>query len=273
MSKSKGKSDERLEALHSTLEGKVAALTDSAEWLAWLETARKFHRYSFNNTLLILAQRPEATQVAGFRTWQGLGRYVCKGETSIGIFAPRTFTETDEVTGEKVRRIGGYRVVSVFDVSQTDGDPLPVQPLPVLLEGEAPEGLQTALEKIIADNGYTFERGECPGEANGVTMPRERRIIVRDDVSDAQAAKTTIHEVAHMLLHAESYSHRGIAEIEAESVAHLVASVHGLPTDTYTLPYVAGWSDGKPELVAATATNVLTTAKTILKVTDPHEST
>ena len=174
--------------------------------------------------------------------------------------------------------MSGFRLVSVFDISQTSGNELPEDPArPVLLDGEAPAGLWDALAGIVTDNGYRIERGDCGG-MNGFTQPGKSLIRVREDVSDAQAVKTLIHEVAHMLLHtedktlcADALAHRNVSEVEAESVAFIVSEVHGLPTESYSLPYVAGWSNGKSEVVALTADRVLKTAKQILATTDPAE--
>lgn len=247
--------NERLETLHQTLTDGVVALTESDAWTSWLRVAAKFHRYSFNNQMLILCQRPDATLVNSYKRWGEIGRQVRKGERSIGILAPSTYREKDETTGEEKTRVRGFRVVSVFDIAQTDGDPVPEEPLPVLLEGEAPRGLWDALTTVAEARGYTVDRGDCRG-ANGYTDPAAHMIRVRDDVSDAQAVKTLAHECGHVILDhvsdLDAYQmHRGIAEVEAESVAWLVAQMHGLPTDDYTLPYVAGWAGGTADETAA----------------------
>jgi antirestriction protein ArdC len=255
----------RLDTLHATLEAGVAALATSEAWSAWLTTAAAFRTYSFHNQLLILSQRPDATRVAGYRTWQALGRQVRKGETSIGILAPMTRKVTAK-DGSEERRMVGFRAVSVFDVSQTDGDPLPVKPVPVLLEGDAPAGLWDAVAGVITGNGFALERGDC-GTANGITYPDARVVRVSDALTDAQACKTLIHECAHMLMHADSdadHFHRGVLEVEAESVAFMVATACGLPSDAYSLPYIVGWSNGDPKAVAATAARVHATARRIL---------
>lgn len=263
---------DRLEQARERLEAGVLALTGSAEWLAWLRVSARFHRYSFSNQVLIALQCPNATHVTGYRGWQGMGRQVRKGEHGITILAPSTRKVRNEATGEDERRLVGFRAVAVFDVSQTDGEPLPVQPRPVLLDGEAPEGLWDALAGMVAGEGYTLERGECGG-ANGYTRPDTRVVRVRDDVSDAQACKTLAHELGHVLLHADDMgayvAHRGVAEVEAESVAYVVADACGLATDAYSLPYVAGWSDGDAATITATATRVVETSRRILAVAMP----
>jgi antirestriction protein ArdC len=270
--------EERLEALHEALVEQTKTLTTSEGWMQYLEFVSKFRQYSLNNTLLILCQRPDSTHVASYKRWTELGRQVRKGERSMSIFAPMMRKREDEKTGEEKRYISGFRAVPVFDVKQTDGDPVPEPVLPALLDGEAPEGLWDALLMIVDASGYHVERGDCHG-ANGFTRPSEKLIKVREDVSNAQATKTLAHEIAHMILHcgeegghtADAMLHRSVAEVEAESVAHIVANVHGLPTESYSLPYIAGWSDGKPEAVAATADRVLKCAKQILAITEPSD--
>jgi antirestriction protein ArdC len=263
---------DRIDTLHAELETGVAALIDSEAWQAWLATAAKFRAYSFNNQMLIALQCPNATHVAGFRKWQELGRQVRKGSKSIGILAPSTRKVKDDVTGEESRRVIGFRVVSVFDISQTDGEELPDEPRPVLLQGEAPAGLWDALAGMVTANGYALERGDT-GTANGYTRPTTSTIRVSDTLSDAAAVKTLIHECAHMLLHADTdydyLAHRGVSEVEAESVAFIVGSVHGIDTGAYSMPYVAGWGKDAA-VVKATAANVTRTARAILAVTDPQ---
>lgn len=271
--------DERLEAAHEMLVRKTGELTTSEGWLEYLRFAARFRQYSLNNTLLILIQCPTATHVASYKKWQEMGRQVRKGEKGLSIFAPMMRRVTSEDSkGEEVTRqvLAGFRIVSTFDVSQTEGDPLPEDVTrPTLLDGEAPEGLYDALAAMVAENGYTLERGDCGG-ANGYTRPDNKTIRVREDVSDLQAVKTLVHEIAHMLLHCEgddltteAVRHRGVAEVEAESVAYIVLGALGIETDDYTLPYVAGWSNGKPEVVAATADRVLKTSKQIIAKTEP----
>lgn len=272
--------EERLEAMHEALVAKTDALVTSEGWMEYLAFAARFRQYSFNNTLLILIQCPTATRVASYKRWTELGRQVTKGEKSLQIFAPMTkrFEKEDAVTGEKTERRGivGFRLVPVFDVSQTEGDALPEDPAqPVLLEGEAPEGLYHALATMVFDNGYTLRVGPSEHGENGYTRPSDKVVQVTEGLSAAQSCKTLIHEVAHMLLHTDDKTltqdallHRNVAEVEAESVAHIVAQVHGLATEEYSVPYVAGWSNGKTEVIAATADRVLKTAKQILAKTE-----
>jgi DNA primase len=304
---------DKLTALHERLTEQVAALRTGQDWRAWLDVAGRFHTYSFNNTLLIYAQNPEATAVAGYGAWKALGRQVDKGERGIQILAPviRRTHRDDQTsgTGEKSvgraaaerarstppapappdedaaavgeRRVAGYRVTYVWDVTQTSGDPLPTRPLPQLLAGQAPPGLWDALATVVTDRGFTLQRGHCT-PANGWTNFTTHTVRVRDDVDDAQAVKTLAHELGHVLLHhptaadhASTASCRGRGEVEAESVAYLVAAEHGLATDDYTFAYVAGWAadvdHARPEdVVRDTGTRVLTAARTLLAVTNPE---
>jgi antirestriction protein ArdC len=270
--------DERLEEMHERLVAKTDALVTSEGWMEYLAFAARFRQYSFNNTLLILIQCPTATRVASYRKWLEVGRQVRKGEKGLQIFAPMT-RKREDADGKERTYVSGFRLVSVFDVAQTDGDALPEDPAaPVLLDGEAPEGLLDALSAIVADAGYTLRFGPSEHGENGYTRPSDKIIQVTEGLSAAQTAKTLIHEVAHMLLHTDdkvltedALLHRNVAEIEAESVAHIVSEVHGLPTDAYSVPYVAGWSNGKTEVIAATADRVLKTAKQILAKTEAEE--
>lgn len=280
MTKASDKRDERLEVLHEQLVAKTAALVTSEGWAEYLAFASRFHNYSANNLLLILAQFPTASRIASYRKWQELGRQVTKGSKSIGIFAPMVKRREDATTGEERRYVSGFRIVSVFDVSQTEGDALPEDPArPVLLDGEAPEGLWDALAVQVADAGYTLRFGPSQRGENGYTEPGTKTVQITEGLSDAQACKTLAHELAHVLLHtddttlcADAIAHRNVAEIEAESVAHLVAAEHGLASDGYSIPYVAGWSNGKSEQIAATADRVLKTSRAILVKTAPAEA-
>jgi len=271
-------SEERLEKMHEMLVAKTDALVTSEGWLEYLRFAAQFRQYSFRNTLLILMQMPTATHVASYRKWAEMGRQVNKGEKGLQIFAPMT-RKREDADGKERTYVSGFRLVSTFDVSQTSGDPLPEDPAkPVLLDGEAPEGMWQSLAEMVFDAGYTLRRGPSEHGENGYTNPVEKIVQVTEGLSDAQSVKTLCHEVAHVLLHTEDKAlsedailHRNVAEVEAESVAHIVAMVHGLASDDYSIPYVAGWSNGKTETIAATADRVLKCSKQILAKTEPAE--
>jgi antirestriction protein ArdC len=244
-----------------------------------LEVAARLPSYSPSNVLLIAAQRPDATRVAGYGTWKSLGRQVRKGEKGIAILAPclsRSLEERDTsreaaaTPDEAVmtrRELRGFRVVHVFDLSQTEGDPLP-EVEPELLAGAAPAHLWDGLVRLVEADGFTVERGECGG-ANGYTHFDGRVVRVRADVEPAQAVKTLAHELGHIRAAHEnrfqdtyrrSVTCRGIAEVEAESIAYLVTVAAGLDCGAYSVPYVAGWSGGDAALLREIASRVLTIA-------------
>jgi DNA primase catalytic core len=279
---------DRLAALHQRLTDQVRQLRTGEDWQRWLRVASRFHNYSFQNSVAILATRPDATRVAGYRAWQDLGRQVNKGERGIPILAPilrrgptpdSTTSQDDDTT--PTPRLVGYRIAYVWDVTQTSGQPLPEPPHPALLEGHAPDGLWDSLASLVTGAGFTLDRGACNG-ANGTTDFAVRTVRVRDDVDDAQAVKTLAHELGHVLLHDPTgrdlpFVCRGIAEVEAESVAYLVATSHGLPTDAYTFPYVATWatdtgSQQPEDVVTATGQRVLQAAGRILTHTQDATS-
>jgi DNA primase len=283
---------QQLEALHEHLAQQVEALRSGADWQRWLTVASRFPTYSFANTLLILAQRPDATAVAGYQAWRTLGRQVGKGERGIRILAPvlrrpdrakdvedeqhATADPSDDLGERPARRLAGFRVTHVWDVSQTNGKPLPERPAPTSLEGEAPDGLWDNVTAEIARRGYRVQRGDT-GEANGWTDPVNRVVRVADALDNAQAARTLVHELAHVILHTEAPPStpegravcRGAREVEAESVAFLVCTSRGMSADGYTFPYVAGWAEEIPgdnvDAVRATGTRVLAAARDILQ--------
>ena len=232
-------------------------------------------------------QRPEATAVAGYRAWLAKGRQVRRGEKGIQVFAPvtqrvpRLDAAGNPVVGPEGKpvietRMVGVKPTSVFDVSQTDGLPIPQPPEVKLLTGEAPAGLWASLVGYCESKGFAVSRGDC-GSANGVTRFDSREVVVRPDVDDAQAVKTLAHEAAHVTLHEklDDRQCRGLIEVEAESVAFLVTAAHGLDSGQYTFNYVAGWAhqaataEGPSieEIVRATGQRVITASHQILTVT------
>ncbi|WP_022883685.1 ArdC-like ssDNA-binding domain-containing protein [Glaciibacter superstes] len=297
--------DAKLDALHERLTGAVERLVSGEDWKRALEFAARFRSRSFNNTLLIWAQHmdafeqgrvtePEPSYVAGFKQWQTLGRQVAKGQAGYMIYAPvmgrfATFTPADAGSwrrlgkfekpkpGEAARsNIIGARPAYVWDVSQTHGEPIPERPAPVFLEGEAPAGLWDWLAALVEAEGFAVLRVPHEGMiggANGLTDYTAKTVAVRENMPDAAQVKTLAHELAHVKLHGpgnpEASGHRGIGEVEAESVALMVGAAHGMDTSEYTIPYVSGWAgtvkDKNPaEVVQATGERVRKTAGTIL---------
>jgi hypothetical protein len=280
---------DRLAALHAQLLEQVERLTSSEAWKTTLQVAARFHTYSPNNVLLIAAQRPDATRVAGYRAWAQLGRQVRKGEHGIAILAPvlrRTDPEAmrpadgspprsavEEVTTRRV--VSGFRVTHVFDVTQTNGPDLP-ELRPALLEGGSPLGLWSDLFDQVEAAGYDIDYADL-GEANGRTDFTDHTVLLHTGRSGAQLTKTLAHELGHIELHAPEVRPEGmtrdVAEIEAESIAYVVTAAHGLFAEDYSVPYVAGWSGGDLDRVAASATRVLATARTILRAAPPPRAT
>lgn len=257
---------------HEKLKAGIADLMTPEMWQRLIESHR-WLRYSLNNQMLILLQCPGATDVRPFGSrvnpkpgsWKAVGRYANSGPgSSIKIFAP-LFRKDDN--GES--HVYGFKLVPVFDVSQTDGEPLAdVQKLrPELLTGDAPAFLWDKVAKLVADAGFSLAReidSDAP-KANGTTTWSSRTVRVRPDLDPAQAVKTLIHELAHVLLgHEDRDISRNRAEVEAESVACVVASIAGLDSLAYSVPYVAGWA-GSTDEVEESAKVVLKTADKIVK--------
>lgn len=261
--------NDKLRAAHDKLQDAVAEIVSGDDWKRMLKIASKFHRYSFNNHLMIFLQRPDATVVAGFNRWKSLGRFVKKGEKGIAIFAPcryKTKVETDGVEEQTVQQIRGFRVVHVFDISQTEGDELPDLDAvrPKLLDADAPEGIWDALVSQAEAAGFEVIRNQR-GSENGYCDFSSKQIAVRPDVAPAQAIKTLIHELGHALLHSEELPRsKEVAEVEVESVAYIVCDAIGLDSGDYSFAYVARWSDGATDLLKETGERVIACAQTIL---------
>ena len=252
------------EALLAALSDKVAELTSSSEWLAYLRFVAAFRRYSFNNLILIAAQCPNATRVSGYRTWLKFGRQVRKGEKAIRIIGHSTkkITMTDPDTGEEVEgRIPRWPILSVFDVSQTEGDPVPDDRYQ-LPAGDGPVGALQLVAGWLAAQGWTLREESLPGTREGYTDHAARVIVTATDLEPAGRLAVVLHEAAHAVLHEdvsalEYQAHRGVCETEAESVAYVLADLLGLDLDSSSVSYIAGWTRTDPSVIAHTAANVL----------------
>lgn len=301
--------DDKVQEVHERLAQAVEALTAGEEWRRAIEFTAHFRAHSFNNTLLIWAQHsvayerglvpdPMPSYVAGYKQWQQLGRQVQKGQPGYQILAPVTgrFASADPSDATSWRRLGkfekphasevarskmiGVRAAYVWDASQTVGDPLPSLPAPTLLEGEAPAGLWDGLATQVQAAGFDLHR--VPDEAsirgaNGMTDYGAKTVSVRENMAPAAQVKTLAHELGHVLMHGpdqpEGRQHRGIGEVEAESVALMIGAAHGMDTSGYTIPYVSTWAvqvDGKEpvEIVKATGERVRAAAVRILEQLD-----
>jgi hypothetical protein len=260
------------DALKMLTEG-VEHLATTGTWHEYLRAARTFHAYSFNNVLLLALQNPDATRVAGFHAWAKLGRSVCRGEKALWVLAPITRRRSDAV-GEhddvdaghirSPRQPVGFRAVPVWDVTQTEGDPLPHLALRLL--GDDPFDAYVRLTSLAESLGYRVEDAELPGETNGDCAFDLRRIRVRTGNSPAQRAKTLAHEIAHAVLH-EGCRDRARAELEAESVAFIVCSELELDASAYSFGYVTSWAGGTDEAIAGikvSGARIVATAHSIL---------
>jgi len=251
----------------------IEQLADSETFAAWLRARAAFHDYSFGNVCLIVSQCPDASRVAGYRTWQKLGRQVRKGEHGIRILAPRRVkvAQGDE-HAEKADgyRVVGFRCVSVFDIAQTDGEPLPeldYRPL----EGDAPTDMADLLAKVAANAGLRVEyrTPEIAG-AHGYLRSSESLIVVDPDQSAAMQAKVLAHELGHffdpwLAAHPDAYSaHRGDCEAVAESVAYVVAARYGMDAGPSAVGYVAAWTEGDADRVRDLAERIDAAAAAIL---------
>ena len=255
------------------LEEGLQELFESEKYKNYLNTMSKFHNYSVNNSMLIAMQMPEATLVAGYRSWQkNFGRHVNKGEKAIRILAPAPYKikeerdKKDPVTGSTVVdkdgvpekeevevTIPAFQVVSVFDVSQTDGKPLPELGVEELLA--TVEGYEDFKQAVINVSPVPVDFEYIQGEAKGYFSLVGKRIVVQENMGESQTLKTMIHEVAHSMLHDIDENRkaepelpekdRNTKEVEAESIAYTVCQHFGIETSDYSFGYIAGWSSGK----------------------------
>lgn len=256
----------KMNELMDLLQQGLKTIQSEKEFRRYLKLMARFPSYSPRNTLLIFTQMPEATLVAGYSTWKTVfGRHVKKGEKGIRIFAPCSYTkkeidpETDKI---EYKEIHGYRSVSVFDYSQTEGRPLPSPPKPALLQGDFAY-LQPSIQALCELSGYEILFTAMDPESRGSCSYIEKLILIDENLSSLHAFKTLIHEISHALLHepgkeetswdAFELDDRSIREIEAESSAFVVCSALGLDCSDYSLPYVSIWSSGQNLLKSSLA--------------------
>jgi antirestriction protein ArdC len=272
---------DRADQLHQDLLDRVTQLRSSGEWLQAMTAAARFHDYSLGNWLLLWSQAEqrgtEVTRPAGYRTWQSMGRQVRRGERGFQILAPITprITRDDTTDEERERVVCGFRVVHVFDIRQTEGEPLPVIG-PRRLTGDSDARLLEAGIGMIEESGYRYGLDRLRGP-NGLTRPGSKQVVVDADLDGAQLTKTTIHELAHVLMHADDgeVDCRGRVEVEAESVAYVVCAAAGLDTSSYSIPYVAGWADATAnpeETLLRTGERIVATARRVLAVLERSQA-
>lgn len=257
-----------MDSIMQSLESGVEELFTSNRYQEFLKTMAKFHNYSFNNTMLIAMQRPDATLVTSYKNWQSMGRQVMKGEKGITIIAPAPYKKMKEkeVLDENQRPIMGtdgkpktekvevtvphFKAVTVFDIAQTSGEP--IQTLAPELLTAAVQDFDSFMQAIQKISPVPIRFDEIDGNANGYYHNVDKEIVIKKGLSESQTLKTAIHETAHAKLHdREIMESLGVEkdrltkEVEAESVAYCVCSSFGLDTSDYSFPYIAGWSSSR----------------------------
>lgn len=260
--------NDKIKELTDKLEAGIKEVFTSSRYREYLSTMQKFHSYSFNNSMLILLQKPEASYVAGYKTWETLDRHVRKGEKGITILAPCPYktkkavevidTETGQVKRdtqgnpikeEKEITYASFKAISIFDYSQTEGKPLPE--LAQELKGEIPNYM-ILMDSVrdIAPVPIRFESWEQSKKGHYDLTNKE--IVIKSGMSEMQTVKTAIHETAHSILHKDKEHLKDSAtmETEAESISFIACQHLGLDTSDYSFGYLAGWSSDKdlPEL-------------------------
>jgi antirestriction protein ArdC/proteasome lid subunit RPN8/RPN11 len=257
-----------MDSIMQSLESGVEELFTSNRYQEFLKTMAKFHNYSFNNTMLIAMQRPDATLVTSYKNWQSMGRQVMKGEKGITIIAPAPYKKMKEkeVLDENQRPIMGtdgkpktekvevtvphFKAVTVFDIAQTSGEP--IQTLAPELLTAAVQDFDSFMQAIQKISPVPIRFDEIAGNANGYYHNADKEIVIKKGLSESQTLKTAIHETAHAKLHDKEIMEslgvekdRLTKEVEAESVAYCVCSSFGLDTSDYSFPYIAGWSSSR----------------------------
>jgi antirestriction protein ArdC len=243
-----------------------------ANWQDFLVMVAKFPRYSFTNTMLIFQQCPNASLVQGFNNWRKLGRYVKKGEKGIQIFAPRVKKDDDGNQG-----VRGFHAVYVFDIAQTDGEPLPAEPPKASSDGEdaaARAHFETLKTWLLETHGCPVTHAHTPGN-DGLYFRVSHHIEIEPTNGDICRLGTLIHEAAHALLHNTEAEPEGLTrdlrELEAESVAVIVCEHLGIPRAS-GLEYLAQFN-ATPEQVKTHGERIIRAAQSIIKVLEPREDT
>jgi len=273
---------EKLEAATKKLFAGIEALIASNRWEEYLKFQGRFHRYSFCNTVLILLQCPDATRVASYRTWQKMKRWVRRGETGISIFVPILVKEKfprqaqepepnerslDEKATQgkaiELQQLVGFKIGYVFDVAQTEGEPLPANPVSLLQSDDARlyQVLRSYAQKKLHVEVLEADEGSLPSYVNGdCAFSNEGKpscIRIMKSNSALMKTKTLAHEIGHAILHTEieyrMHTSRSLLELEAESVAFIVLKSLGVDSGEYSFGYLAEWGGGEEAIKAVQA--------------------
>lgn len=246
--------NERQRDVLQKLEQGTEAILNSEGFAKYLQTLSRFHSYSFNNVILIHAQRPDATLVNSYQRWKQLDRQVKKGERGIRIFFPIFRPGEDPETGEEVKNLVSFGIGSVFDVQQTEGESLPEPPAVTELTGtdDKATALQLKLSRFLIDEGITLSSEEMHGHRRGYWSPEQRKIALRKPESVSPFAigptRTLAHETAHFLADHRGNINRDDAECVAEGAAYVTLHHFGMDTGVTSFPYLAGWARDKEVL-------------------------
>jgi hypothetical protein len=242
---------ERTQDALKTLERGIDAILSSDTFADYLRTMARFHHYSAGNIILIRYQKPEATQVAGYQRWKELGRQVKKGERGIKILVPyiRRRNEEESEGREESRVLSGFGVGTVFDVSQTEGPPLPEPPTVVFVEGASDPGMRLYVDlmDLLEEQGVTVDR-EDTVPANGYFIPHQRHVGIGHHIDGDQVTKTLAHETTHVFAGHTLGMDAPDVETVAESAAFVILNYYGLDSSDYSFPYVARWAEDRAVL-------------------------
>ena len=283
--------DEKTKQAFSMIEQGVKDVYSSESFKQYLSCLSKFHSYSLNNTLLILSQKPEASLVAGYRAWQtNFNRHVNKGEKGLMILAPVTTKEDrlmnkhdengnvilDEsgnpVQEMRVVNLTHFKTTTVFDISQTSGDPLPSLVHDLTGSSNEVKAIIQTIQSVCAipiefkteTEDLSFMTG-----AKGYYSPRKDKIVINKDLEDLQTAKTLIHEYAHSILHKETDKNQSQREIEAESLAFVICDHFGIDTSEYSFGYIASYADKDFDELKSILVNIQSTAHEMIEQLEP----
>lgn len=287
------KQTDKVKEITDQLEQGIKDLFESQKYADYLRTMSKLHNYSFNNSLLIAMQKPDATMVAGYTSWQAnFHRNVMKGEQGIKILAPSPYKISKDVEkidpdtqqpiigkdGQPVKErvqvtIPAFKVTTVFDVSQTQGEPIPEISKVLTDDVKDYERFFNAIKEV---SPVPIEMRQIDSEANGYYHLEDKVIAVKEGMSQAQTLKTAIHELSHAMLHdkdigteKDSQLDRRTKEVQAESVAYTVCCHYGLDTSDYSFGYIAGWSSDKElDELKNSMNTIRSTASEIIKGID-----
>ena len=268
------KREEAIKLVQSGFEQLESALKEgkSDDLMKYLATMSRFHNYSFRNLVMIWSQREDATRVAGFRAWQKLGRMVKKGEKGIAIFAPMPFKQKEKNEGSRNRTakgerksdeevtMMGFKVVHVFDISQTEGDPLPE---PSKVTGKVGVNLER-IQRVVLDSGIELKFEQLDG-AHGYSVGG--KVVIDQSLSDAEKFQTIAHELAHERLHQgerKTVATKTVKETEAEAVGFIVSQAFGLDSVTHCADYIQLY-DGNADTLRESLSHIQKTAQWIIE--------